>query len=53
MVKKIIKLIGLTILIIFSFFYTDKVTKVLKEKDSLMTQIKEVKDGYKVLSKCV
>ena len=34
-------------LILFSFFYTDKVTKVLKENDSLMTKIKEVKEEYK------
>ena len=45
--KKIVKFIGLITLILFSFFYTDKVTRVLKENDSLMTKIKEVKEEYK------
>ena len=44
--KKIIKLIGLTSLILFSFFYTDKVTQVIRENDTLMTEIKRVKDNY-------
>ncbi len=46
--KKIIKLIGLTILILFSFFYTDKVTNVIKENDSLMHKIKQEKDNYRI-----
>ena len=46
--KKIIKLIGLFILIVFSFFYTDKVASVIYEKDDLMIKIKKVEDLYRV-----
>ena len=47
-VKKIIKFIGLIMLILFSFFYTDKVTHVIKENDSLMNKIIEEKNYYKI-----
>ncbi|MBR3162450.1 MAG: hypothetical protein IKF19_06955 [Bacilli bacterium] len=46
--KKIVKFIGLLILILFSFFYTDKVTHVIRENDSLMTEIVKTKSKYKV-----
>ena len=46
--KKIIKLTGLFVLIVFSFFYTDKVVEVIRENDSLMLELKEVEDLYKV-----
>lgn len=42
--KKIIKGIGLITLIIFTFFYTDKVLKVVREEDSIMIKIDEIKD---------
>ena len=48
--KKILKFIGLIILITFSFFYTDKVTNVIKENDSLMNEIKSEKNKYKIES---
>ena len=46
--KKIIKFMGLFILIIFSFFYTDKVALVIRDEDSLMTEIKSVENLYLV-----
>ena len=46
--KKIIKLMGLFILIVFSFFYTDKVASVIRDEDSLMIEIRNVENLYKV-----
>lgn len=48
--SKIIKYIGLLTLVMFSFFYTDKVAHVVKMNDSLMSEIKSVKDNYTVNS---
>ena len=42
--KKIIKGIGLITLVIFTFFYTDKVLKVVREEDSIMMKINDIKD---------
>lgn len=44
--KNITKLIGLFTLIIFSFFYTDKVMTVIKEQDPIMIELDNVKDDY-------
>jgi hypothetical protein len=46
--KKIIQSIGLLSLICFSFMYTDKVMEVISEKDSLMVEIEEKQDNYKI-----
>lgn len=46
--KNIIKLTGLITLIIFSFFYTDKVIEVIREEDSLMIELKGLEESYKV-----
>lgn len=46
--KNIIKSIGLFSLILFSFFYSEKVMEVVKEKDSLMIEIKKNINNYKV-----
>ena len=46
--KNIIKLTGLITLIIFSFFYTDKVIEVIREEDSIMIELKELEESYKV-----
>ena len=46
--KNIIKLTGLFVLIVFSFFYTDKVVNVIRETDPLMNEIEEVVNLYKV-----
>ena len=46
--KRILKLVGLLVLIVFSFFYTDKVVSVIRETDPLMDKIESVKDKYKV-----
>ncbi|MDD5826419.1 MAG: hypothetical protein PUD25_01445 [Bacilli bacterium] len=44
--KSIVKLLGLLVLIVFSFFYTDKVIEVIREEDEVMIKIKEEKDHY-------
>ena len=44
--KKIMKLIGLLTLIIFSFFYTDKVIEVIREEDEIMIKIKAEQEKY-------
>ena len=46
--KSIVKLLGLLVLIGFSFFYTDKVIEVIREEDEVMIKIKEEKDHYYV-----
>ena len=46
--KNILKIIGLFVLIGFSFFYTDKVVEVIREEDSIMIELQEVKDIYKI-----
>ena len=49
--KSIVKLIGLLVLIGFSFFYTDKVIEVIREEDEIMIKIREEKDNYSVKPK--
>lgn len=46
--KNIIKLTGLITLIVFSFFYTDKVIEVIREEDSIMIKLKEIKEQEKI-----
>ncbi len=46
--KNIIKLVGLLMLIGFSFFYTDKVIEVIREEDEIMIKIKSSASDYKV-----
>ena len=46
--NKVLKLIGLLVLIVFSFFYTDKVVSVIRETDPLMDKINSLKDKYEV-----
>ena len=46
--KNMIKFIGLLTLIIFSFFYTDKVLKVIREEDSIMIKLNSIKQLNKV-----
>lgn len=46
--KNIIKLTGLITLIVFSFFYTDKVIEVIREEDSIMIELKELEETYKI-----
>ena len=47
--KNTLKMIGLFILIGFSFFYTDKVIEVIREEDKIMIELTSVEDIYKVL----
>jgi len=46
--RNILKLVGLFVLIGFSFFYTDKVIEVIREEDNIMIEIQKIKDLYKI-----
>jgi len=46
--KDILKVVGLFVLMGFSFFYTDKVIEVIREEDSIMIELQSVKDLYKI-----
>lgn len=46
--KKIFETIGLLSLICFSFFYTSEISTVVKDNDSIIKQIKQIKDQYKI-----
>ena len=48
--KNIVKIIGLFVLIVFSFFYSDKVASVISSKDSLMVKIDNAAANYDVKS---
>lgn len=48
--KKNIKKISLLLLVLFSFFYTDKVINLINKKDPLMIKINSVKDEYNTLA---
>lgn len=45
--KNLVKLLGLFVLIGFSFFYTDKVLNVIREEDKVMIELTSVIDVYK------
>ncbi len=47
--KKVLKNISLLILVLFSFFYTDKVMDLVNRKDPLMNKINLLKDKYEIL----
>lgn len=46
--KNILKSIGLIVLIVFSFFYTDKVMDVVNNQDEIMIKLKSIEDNYKI-----
>ena len=46
--KNILKIVGLFVLMGFSFFYTDKVIEVIREEDSIMIELQSVKDLYEI-----
>ena len=48
--KKIMNRLLILGLFIFSFYYTDKVVELLKEKDPLMTEIKALNEKYAIKS---
>lgn len=48
--KRIFEYIGLISLVCFSFFVTEKTSLVVKEADTIMIEIKENKDKYKIES---
>lgn len=45
---RIIKFIGFVCLIVFSFFYTDRVLNVIREEDHIMIELNQIKDKVKV-----
>ena len=52
MLKKTFQIIGIFILAGFSFFYTEKVNQIVKDKDPIMIKINEIKsDSYVSLVK--
>ena len=46
--KSTLKIIGLFILIGFSFFYTDKVIEVIREEDKVMIELTSIEDTYRI-----
>lgn len=46
--KKFFSIIGVLTILSFSFFYTEKLTNVVKEYDDIMIQIKDANNQYKV-----
>ena len=48
--KNIIQYIGILVLILFSFFYTDKAVATIKSKDPLMIELQNRKEEYSVSS---
>ncbi len=47
MTKKLIEVLLVLLLVLFSFYYTDKAITMLEQKDPIMKQIKQHKDQYK------
>ena len=45
MFKKVIKVFSILLLAGFSFYYTEKVTKILREKDPIMVKINKAKEN--------
>lgn len=48
--RKIFNILGIAILTIFSFYYTNKMTEIVKKKDPIMIEIMEEKDQLEVKS---
>lgn len=48
MIKNIIKISGLSVLTLFSFFFTEKTVSTVKNQDPLMMEINEIKESYKI-----
>ncbi len=46
--KKLFETIGLISLVFFSFFYTEKITNVIKENDDILNEIKQISHQYKI-----
>ncbi len=46
--KKIFEVIGLISLVCFSFFYTEKISTVIRENDDLLKQIEQIEEQYRV-----
>lgn len=46
--KNIIQYIGIIVLILFSFFYTEKTVTTIKNQDPLMIELQNVKDDYNI-----
>lgn len=46
--RNILKVVGLFVLMGFSFFYTDKVIEVIREEDNIMIELNNIKDLYEI-----
>lgn len=46
MLKKILQILFVLLLVIFSFYYTDKAIVLLEQKDPIMKQLKEIEPTY-------
>ena len=46
--KKIYKVVGVICLVIFSFFYTDKVILFIRESDPIMKSIRKSETSHKI-----
>lgn len=50
MLKKMFKVTMIVVLLGFSFFYTEKVTKIVRKKDPIMIEINKIKDDKYIQS---
>jgi len=50
MLKKISKYLGVIVLVLFSFYYTDRAVDIVKRNDPIMKEILNNKDSFKVES---
>lgn len=48
--RKIFEYMGITILFVISLIYTNKITKIVKDKDPIMINIKEISNDLKIES---
>ncbi|MFA5602862.1 MAG: polysaccharide deacetylase family protein [Bacilli bacterium] len=48
MIRKVFDVIGILVLICFSFYYTEKAVFLIRKKDPIMIKIEEVKTNYSV-----
>ena len=50
MLKNITKYLGITVLVLFSFYYTDKAVDIVKRNDPVMKELIDNKDNFKIES---
>ena len=50
MLKNVTKYLGITVLVMFSFYYTDKAVDIVKRNDPVMKELIDNKDNFKIES---